>query len=195
MPRTWHFNPIACVGFGPPRTTRSRAPVNWVVLVSASEDARSQRPRQTPSKSEPLMQREPSLQSLSCVQYFAPFTRSLGTLGLTSPEFISMPEQAPFRQLKPGLQSVSNTQARAGIEVRQRTPTMTRPRIVMPCVEPPKITPRNVQIWTAGPLGRLLLAKSAGRFGGAMFDTIQLEISPSSVPFRPQLSQPAPAKF
>jgi hypothetical protein len=138
MPRTWHFNPIACVGFGPPRTTRSRAPVNWVVLVSASEDARSQRPRQTPSKSEPLMQREPSLQSLSCVQYFAPFTRSLGTLGLTSPEFISMPEQAPFRQLKPGLQSVSNTQARAGIEVRQRTPTMTRPRIVMPCVEPPK---------------------------------------------------------
>jgi hypothetical protein len=159
MPRTWHFNPIACVGFGPPRTTRSRAPVNWVVLVSASEDARSQRPRQTPSKSEPLMQREPSLQSLSCVQYFAPFTRSLGTLGLTSPEFISMPEQAPFRQLKPGLQSVSNTQARAGIEVRQRTPTMTRPRIVMPCVEPPKITPRNVQIWTAGPLGRLLLSK------------------------------------
>jgi hypothetical protein len=159
MPRTWHFNPIACVGFGPPRTTRSRAPVNWVVLVSASEDARSQRPRQTPSKSEPLMQREPSLQSLSCVQYFAPFTRSLGTLGLTSPEFISMPEQAPFRQLKPGLQSVSNTQARAGIEVRQRTPTMTRPRIVMPCAEPPKITPRNVQIWTAGPLGRLLLGK------------------------------------
>jgi hypothetical protein len=38
-------------------------------------------------------------------------------------------------------------------------------------------------------------ANSAGRFGGAMFDTIQLEISPSSVPFRPQLSQPAPAKF
>src|SRR4026208_2162582 len=75
------------------------------------------------------MQREPSPQSLSYVQYFAPFTRSLGTLGLTSPEFISMPEQAPFRQLKPGLQSVSNTQARAGIEVRQRTPTMARPRI------------------------------------------------------------------
>ena len=96
-----------------------------------------------------MMQREPSPQSLSYVQYFAPFTRSLGTLGLTSPEFISMPEQAPFRQLKPGLQSVSNTQARAGIEVRQRTPTMTRPRIVVPCEEPPKITPRNVQIWTA----------------------------------------------
>jgi len=96
-----------------------------------------------------LMQREPSPQSLSYVQYFAPFTRSLGTLGLTSPEFISMPEQAPFRQLKPGLQSVSNTQARAGIEVRQRTPTMTRPRIVVPCEKPPKITPRNVQIWTA----------------------------------------------
>src|SRR6188474_2162909 len=134
------------------------------------------------------MQREPSPQSLSYVQYFAPFTRSLGTLGLTSPEFISMPEQAPFRQLKPGLQSVSNTQARAGIEVRQRTPTMTRPRIVMPCVEPPKITPRNVQIWTAGPSW----AKSAGRVGGAMFDTIQIEISPSSVPFRLQLSQPAP---
>ena len=104
------------------------------------------------------MQREPSPQSLSYVQYFAPFTRSLGTLGLTSPEFISMPEQAPFRQLKPGLQSVSNTQARAGIEVRQRTPTMTRPRIVVPCEKPPKITPRNVQIWTAGPLGRLLPA-------------------------------------
>jgi len=63
----------------------------------------------------------------------------------------------------------------------------------MPCVEPPKITPRNVQIWTAGPLGRLLLGP--GTFGGAMFDTIQLEISPSSVPFRPQLSQPAAAKF
>jgi hypothetical protein len=31
---------------------------------------------------------------------------AVGTLGLTSPEFISMPEQAPFRQLKPGLQSV-----------------------------------------------------------------------------------------
>jgi hypothetical protein len=199
MPRTWHFNPIACVGFGPPRTTRSRAPVNWVVLVSASEDARSQRPRQTPSKSEPLMQREPSLQSLSCVQYFAPFTRSLGTLGLTSPEFISMPEQAPFRQLKPGLQSVSNTQARAGIEVRQRTPTMTRPRIVVPCEKPPKITPRNVQIWTAvAPVvipSAWASQKSPGRFGGAMFDAIQLEISPSSVPFRPQPSEPAPAKF
>ena len=95
------------------------------------------------------MQREPSPQSLSYVQYFAPFTRSLGTLALTSPGFISMPVQAPFRQLTPGLQSVSNTQARAGIEVRQRTPTMTRPRIVVPCEKPPKITPRNVQIWTA----------------------------------------------
>jgi hypothetical protein len=95
-----------------------------------------------------LMQREPSLQSLSYMQYFAPCTRSLGTLTLTSPEFISMAVQAPFRQLTPGLQSVSNTQARAGIEVRQRTLTMTRPRIVVPCEEPPKITPRNVQIWT-----------------------------------------------
>jgi hypothetical protein len=94
------------------------------------------------------MQREPSLQSLSYMQYFAPFTRSLGTLTLTSPEFISMAVQAPFRQLTPGLQSVSNTQARAGIEVRQRTLTMTRLRIVVPCEEPPKITPRNVQIWT-----------------------------------------------
>jgi len=148
------------------------------------------------------MQREPSPQSLSYVQYFAPFTRSLGTLGLTSPEFISMPEQAPFRQLKPGLQSVSNTQARAGIEVRQRTPTMTRPRIVVPCEEPPKITPRNVQIWTAvAPVvipsarGFSSVEKSPGSFGGAMFDAIQPEISPSSVPFRLQLSQPAPAKF
>jgi len=149
------------------------------------------------------MQREPSPQSLSYVQYFAPFTLSLGTLGLTSPEFISMPEQAPFRQLKPGLQSVSNTQARAGIEVRQRTPTMTRPRIVVPCEEPPKITPRNVQIWTAvAPVvipsawaSPLYVGKKPGRFGGAMFDAIQLEISPSSVPFRLQLSEPAPAKF
>jgi hypothetical protein len=84
------------------------------------------------------MQREPSLQSLSYMQYFAPFTRSLGTLTLTSPEFISMAVQAPFRQLTPGLQSVSNTQARAGIEVRQRTLTMTRPRIVVPREEPLK---------------------------------------------------------
>jgi len=41
----------------------------------------------------------------------------------------------------------------------------------------------------------LYVGKKPGRFGGAMFDTIQLEISPSSVPFRLQLSEPAPAKF
>jgi hypothetical protein len=81
---------------------------------------------------------------------------------------------------------------------------MTRPRIVVPCEKPPKITPRNVQIWTAVapvviPSARLLLSlcgkKSPGSFGGAMFDAIQPEISPSSVPFRLQLSEPAPAKF
>ena len=66
-----------------------------------------------------------------------------------------------------------------------------------------EFTPRNVQIWTAGApvvipsawASPLYVGKKPGRFAGAMFDTIQLEISPSSVPFRLQLSEPAPAKF
>jgi hypothetical protein len=76
------------------------------------------------------MQREPAPQSLSARQYFAPLTLSRGTLLLTSPEFISIALQFPFTHITPGLQSVSNTQARAGVEVKQRTVTMAMPRIV-----------------------------------------------------------------
>src|SRR5262245_49323994 len=46
------------------------------------------------------------------------------------PLSISMALQFPFTHITPGLQSVSNTQARAGLEVRQRTVTMAMPRIV-----------------------------------------------------------------
>jgi hypothetical protein len=59
----------------------------------------------------------------------APFTRSLGALSGASPEFTSMPLQAPPLQRKPCLQSESNTQANPGDELRQRTATMTRRRI------------------------------------------------------------------
>jgi hypothetical protein len=46
--------------------------------------------------------------------------------------------QAPFTHMTPGLQSVSNTQAKAGAEVRQRIVTTINQRIVHPSWNSPK---------------------------------------------------------
>ena len=47
----------------------------------------------------------------------------------------------------------------------------------------------------AAAIGAWLVGKKRRQIWRGDVRTIQLEISPSSVPFRPQLSQPAPAKF
>jgi len=78
------------------------------------------------------MQREPSLQSLSYWQYFAPFTRSLGALSSSPPELSSMLLHSPFTHWTPGFQSVSNTQAKVGVEMRQKIVTMIMRRIAIP---------------------------------------------------------------
>ena len=82
---------------------------------------------QTPSKPVPLMQREPGLQSLSSMQVFV-----VGRFTGASPSSESRSRlQAPSTHLMPGLQSVSNTQAKAEVEVRQRIVTMIRLRTVV----------------------------------------------------------------
>jgi hypothetical protein len=48
----------------------------------------------------------------------------------------------------PGLHSVSNTQANAGVEARQRIVITIRLRMVVPLLEPCQITRLNVRIWT-----------------------------------------------
>jgi hypothetical protein len=90
---------------------------------------------QTPSRPEPLMQREPWPQSLLSSQVF-PVARFLGTLSSVSSVFTSTPLQTLSMHLVPGLQSVSNTQAKAGVEVRQRIVTRIMLRMVV--LSPPK---------------------------------------------------------
>jgi hypothetical protein len=80
------------------------------------------------------MQMEPSLQSLLYSQLFE--VRFLGTLSSVSSVFTSTPLQTLSMHLVPGLQSVSNTQAKAGVAMRQRIVATIRLRIVIPLLEP-----------------------------------------------------------
>jgi len=75
------------------------------------------------------MQREPAPQSLSAVQVLLPDGFATGvSLRPLSPE--SEPVQLPSRHRLPGLQSVSNTQANAEVEVRQRRANMASLRMM-----------------------------------------------------------------
>jgi hypothetical protein len=80
------------------------------------------------------MQMEPLLQSLLYSQLFE--VRFLGTLSSVSSVFTSTPLQTLSMHLVPGLQSVSNTQAKAGVAMRQRIVATIRLRIVIPLLEP-----------------------------------------------------------
>jgi len=125
-------------------------------------------PMQTPSRPEPLMQREPWLQSLLSSQVF-PVARFMGTLSLVSPEFTSTPLQTPSKHLVPVLQSVSNTQAKAGVEMRQRIVTTIRLLpIVVPSLGTPKIKPVNVRIWTGQARGKRAACDSFSRKGAGV---------------------------
>jgi hypothetical protein len=91
---------------------------------------------QTPSGPDPLMQREPGLQSPSSPQVL-PVARFGGAL----PSSISEDRpwvQTPSKHMVPDAQSESSTQAKAGSEVRQRIVTAIRLRTVLPLLEPSK---------------------------------------------------------
>ena len=101
---------------------------------------------QTPSVPDPLMQREPGLQSPSYAQVL-PVARFGGTL--SSPISEDGPwVQTPSKHMVPDSQSVSTTKAKAEVEVRQTIVTAIRLRTVAPLRTPLKITSLNVGMWT-----------------------------------------------
>jgi hypothetical protein len=98
----------------------------------AARPQRPQGPMQTPSGPEPLMQREPGRQSSSYLQVFPVVARFAGAGTLSSSE-VGSPMQLPSLHVELGsLQSVSNTQAKAGVEVRQRIMITIRLRTLVP---------------------------------------------------------------
>jgi hypothetical protein len=80
------------------------------------------------------MQWESWLQSLSSKQ-LVPFVRFAGTSSAALSEF-RLPLHTPSKHTEPGLQSLSNTQAKAAVEVRQRIVTTIRLRIAASSLEP-----------------------------------------------------------
>jgi hypothetical protein len=56
--------------------------------------------------------------------------------------------QTPSKHMVPDSQSVSTTQAKAEVEVRQTIVTAIRLRTVVPLLDPSKITSLNIRIWT-----------------------------------------------
>jgi hypothetical protein len=89
---------------------------------------------QTLSVPDPLMQREPGLQSPSYPQVLAD-ARFGGTL--SSPISEDRPwVQTPSKHMVPDSQSVSTTQAKAEVEVRQTIVTAIRLRTVVPLLDP-----------------------------------------------------------
>ena len=94
----------------------------------AARPQQPQWPRQTPSGPEPLMQREPGWQRHRREkQVFLSSARFAGARGHCHHPKSGRQLQSPSLHVELGsLQSVSNTQAKAGVEVRQRIVITTR---------------------------------------------------------------------
>src|SRR5262245_17404882 len=90
-----------------------------------------QRPRQTPSRPDPLMQREPGSQSPSPEQVF-PLVRFAAAGASLSSLVDCAGTQEPLIQMLPVLQSVSYMQAKAGADQRQRIAAVIRLRMAVP---------------------------------------------------------------
>ena len=73
--------------------------------------------------------------TLAVSKQLVPVVRFSGTSSLALSEF-RLPLHTPSKHTEPGLQSLSNTQAKAAVEVRQRIVITIRLRTLVPLLEP-----------------------------------------------------------